>query len=227
MEGERVSCADREVKGVQVLTVMCVLRSGGIYTPEWVRKLRDAVERNIVGRHKFVCLSDVEVPCERIDLAVDWPSWWGKIAMFRPGVIDGPTLYFDLDTVITGPVDPNVPHDFAMLQSFWKEDMVGSGVMWFSGQNVPHNVYTKFVKQPKAYMAHYERNKDGPYVGDQAFIHDTLNKDVPTINDHLPGIKSYKMHCHRRLPADARIICFHGVPRPSEVKTEWMEKHWR
>ncbi len=61
--------------------------------------------------------------------------------------------------------------------------------MWFSGQNVPHKVYEKFVKQPKAYMAHHERNADGPYVGDQAFVWDALNREIEQLNDHLPGIK--------------------------------------
>lgn len=209
-----------------MLTVLCVLRSGGIYDAEWVRKLRDAAERQIVGKHKFVCLSDVDVPCERIRLAQDWPSWWSKIEMFRPGVIDGPTLYLDLDTVLTGPLNPNVPVDFAMLRNFWVPDMVGSGVMWFSGNNVPHSVYTKFVKQPKAYIAHHKRHEDAPYIGDQAFVWDALNREIQQINDYLPGIYSYKMHCVRRLPQDASIICFHGKPRPTEIDAPWMREHW-
>lgn len=209
-----------------MLTVLCVLRSGGIYTPEWVRKLHDAAERQIVGPHKFVCLSDVDVPCERIDLAVDWPSWWAKIAMFRPGVIDGPTLYLDLDTVLVGKVDASIPVDFAMLRNFWNPQMVGSGVMWFSGVNVPHHVYTKFAKQPMAYIKHHERTADGPYIGDQAFVWDAMKREVPQINDYLTGIYSYKMHCHKSLPKDASIVCFHGKPRPTEVDTPWMKEHW-
>lgn len=207
-----------------MLTVLCVLRSGGIYDREWVRKLQDGVGRNLKTRHRFACLSDTEVPCERIELTEDWPGWWAKIAMFRH--IEGPTLYFDLDTVITGPIDVSkLECDFAMLQSFWTPEMVGSGVMWFSGQNVPP-VYAKFAKQPKAYMAHYERNRDGTYVGDQAFIHDSVDS-IERINDYLPGIKSYKMHCFRRLPADTSIVCFHGLPRPNQVDNDWMKQHWR
>ena len=211
-----------------MLTVICVLRSGGIYSAEWVRKLRDAAERQIKRKHRFRCLSDVEVPCERIPMQHDWPSWWSKVGLFKPGVIEGETLYLDLDTVLTGPVDiKNISVDFAMLQSFWKEEAVGSGVMWFSGDNVPHKVYEKFAKQPQAYIAHHERNADGVYVGDQAFVSDCLGQEnIPRINDYLPGIKSYKMHCLRRLPADAAIVAFHGRPRPTEVDHDWMKQHW-
>lgn len=214
-----------------MLTILCVLKAGGIYSAEWVRKLRDAAERNI-EKHRFVCLSDMDVPCERIALEHDWPGWWSKVEIFRPGVVTDQVLYLDLDTVLTAPVDVTelrrADLDFAMLQNFWNAEMVGSGVMWFSGHDVPHHVYEKFKRQPKAYIAHHERNRDGPYCGDQAFIFDALGRDVAFVNDYLPGIKSYKMHCKRRLPADAAIICFHGLPRISDLPTDnWVFNHWK
>ena len=214
-----------------MLTIACVLKSGGIYEAEWVRKLRDAVARNLPEKHRFVCLSDVDVPCERIALQHDWPAWWSKIELHRKGVVDGPTLYLDLDTVIVGEIRwhglMRSDADFAMLRSFWAENMVGSGVMWWSGDGDTDKVYQKFLRQPEAYIAHHERNKDGPYVGDQAFVWDVMGREVPAINDHMPGIYSYKMHCKGRLPEDAAIVCFHGKPRPTEVNTEWMTEHWR
>ena len=212
-----------------MLDVICVCKSGGIYNAEWVRKLRDGVDRNLRIKHRFRCLSDIEVPCERVPLEKDWPAWWSKIELFKPGLIENPTLYLDLDTVITGPIDGafETPVDFAMLRNFWTDDMVGSGVMWFSGNKVPHGVYTKFAKQASAYIAHHERNAKGPYVGDQAFIWDALNREVEHINDYFDGIVSYKMHCKKFLPPQAKIVCFHGDPRPTEVKAEWMERHWK
>lgn len=209
------------------ITVLCVCKSGSIYDAEWVRRLRDGFWRNL-QRHELVCLSDIDVPCKRIPLQHDWPGWWSKIEMFRPGVITGPTLYVDLDTVITGDLNKtrDIKCDFAMLRSFWTPDMVGSGVMWFSGKNVPHKVYEKFAKQPQAFIKHYERNASGPYVGDQAFVWDTLDHDVERINDHLDGIYSYKLHCKKALPKAAKIVCFHGQPRPTDVKADWMERHW-
>lgn len=210
-----------------MLTVLCVCKSGGIYDAEWVRKLRDGVARNLNQKHRFACLSDINVPCERIHLRHDWTGWWSKIELFREDVVDGETLYLDLDTVITGPIDlSRLTMDFGMLRNFWQSDMVGSGVMYFSGNNVPHNVYEKFAKQPQAYIRHHERNADGPYVGDQAFIWDAVNREVEQINQYFPGIYSYKMHCYRGLPKDASIVCFHGKPRPTEVKDAFMKEHW-
>lgn len=209
-----------------MLDVICVCKSGGVYDADWVARLKRGLERNL-GNHRLRCLSDIEVPCERIPLHHDWPGWWSKIELFRPGVIENPTLYLDLDTVIVGSLEAmrEVPAGFAMLRSFWDENMVGSGVMWF-GDKVPTGVYNKFSRQADAYIQHYELNKNGPYVGDQAFIWDTMGRQVEQINDYFDGIVSYKMHCKKFLPKEAKLVCFHGTPRPTEVDTPWMREHW-
>lgn len=211
-------------------TVICVLKSGGIYTPEWVAKLQAGVSRNLTGPHRFVCLSDVEVPCERIPLENDWPGWWSKIELFRVGVITERTVYLDLDTVITGPIDDlfHIPSAFAMLENFSNPGMVGSGVMWFNGK-APPNLYEKFARQPDAYIAHYQRNagkENGSYLGDQAYIWDTIGRDVPRIQDFFPGIHSYKRTCRSGLPKDARIVVFPGNPKPTELNDPWLLEAW-
>lgn len=215
-----------------MLTVLCVLRSGGGYDAEWVRKLRDGVARNLTIPYRFVCLSDVEVPCERIPLEHDWPGWWSKIEIFRKWVITGPTLYLDLDTVITANLDKiaNLSYDFAALRNFHQPDFIGSGVMWFrSADTVPHRVYEKFSRMPLAYIAHHERVQKGSHLGDQAFIWDTLREQgisIPFLTDEFSGVKSYKYHAQSHLPADTKIVCFHGLPKLPEVNAPWVTQHW-
>lgn len=217
----------------QKLTVLCVLRSGGeTYDKTWVYKLQRSVERNLTIPHTFACLSDVPLACNRIPLKHDWPGWWAKIEMFRKGVVLGPTIYFDLDTVIVGNIDHMADNKsgFAMLKNFSataEPGMVGSGVMWFrDAASVPHKVYEKFAKMPECYMNHHLRNADAAtsYIGDQAFIWDALGGQIDTLND--PKILSYKRHCRKLLPADSSIVAFHGRPRPSEVSDSWVKEHW-
>jgi len=207
--------------------VICVLKSGGIYDAEWVRKLRDAVSRNLSIPHRFVCLSDVDVPCDRIPIEQNWAGWWSKIELFKPGVIHEPTLYLDLDTAITGPLDGlfDIPSDFAMLRSFADPTHPASGVMWFG--KVPHQVYTKFAKQPEAYIAHYERNQSGARIGDQAFIADVLGDKIDFLTDLFSGITSYKLHHKTRLLPGTSIVCFPGSPKPTEIHDDWMKEAWR
>lgn len=216
-----------------MLTVMCVLKSGGdTYDKTWVAKLKRAVERNLTIPHTFACLSDVPVPCNRIPLKHAWPGWWSKIELFRPGVINGPTIYMDLDTVIVGNFDymANNRSRFAMLRNFSaapQHKMVGSGVMWFRDEaSVPHKVYEKFAKMPECYMEHHLRHADAAtsYIGDQAFIWDALGGKIDALE--YPGILSYKRHCRKLLPKDSSIVCFHGRPRPSDVSEAWVAQHW-
>jgi len=203
------------------MNILCVLKSGGVYDASWVEKLKRGVERNITVPYTFNCLSDVEVE-DRIPLKHDWPGWWSKIELFN--VITGPTLYLDLDTVITSNIDEftDLPYDFAMLENFNEPETVGSGVMWFRKPLTA--VYDRFVQDPDRIIEHYERVKIGSYRGDQAFIFDTLDREVDKLKS--PALRSYKRHCRGGLPEGTAIVCFHGRPRPTEINPDWMQKHW-
>jgi hypothetical protein len=66
--------------------------------------------------------------------------------------------------------------------------------------------------------------------GDQEYISNILaiNKKRPVFfQDVVDGIYSHKRNCRNSLPTDARVICFHGRPRPYDVKEEWVKDNWR
>ena len=66
--------------------------------------------------------------------------------------------------------------------------------------------------------------------GDQEYISNVLAEFGETpdfLQDIVPGIYSYKRNCHHRLPADARVVCFHGNPRPHELDKKWVKRSWR
>ena len=208
-----------------MLTILCVLKSGGRYDAGWVRRLRQGVEQNIAVDHRFVCMSDMDVPCERIALEHDWPGWWSKLEVFRPHAIVPPCLYLDLDTAVVGPIGElaGLDCDFAMLRDFNHPGARGSGVMFF-GKAPPLTVYTKFKANPATWMHYHETHRRGAYVGDQAFIADALPY-IDCLQDHLPTnyIVSYKKHCANGLPAGARIVAFHGSPKNLDVREPWLE----
>lgn len=210
-----------------MITVLSVLKSGGIYDAEWVAKLQRGVARHLSQPHKFVCLSDVDVPCERIPLKHDWPHWWAKIEMFAPDVINGETLYLDLDTIITGQMDAFIErcrdYYFCMLKNLNDEEMVGSGVMWFADK-APEGVYETFLQAPERTMEFYRTAKEGSYMGDQAHIWDSLDRKVDAVSH--PSLRSYKRHCRNGLPAGTSIVAFHGRPRPTEINPKWLQEHW-
>ena len=69
--------------------------------------------------------------------------------------------------------------------------------------------------------------------GDQAFIEDALTGSTqlrPLFwQDLLPGqVVSYKNHIRgkEKFPARARVVCFHGKPRPWGVNENWAAKQY-
>lgn len=206
------------------LTVLSVLKHGGEYTAESVNRLQRAVARHLAIPHRFVCLSDVPVDCERIELKHAWPGWWSKVEVFRPGVVSGPTLYMDLDTVIVGSIDAlaELPHDFAIMRNLNQPWMPGSAVMWFK-ERAPSIVYETFAENPEHYIAQYSDATQGCYLGDQAFIWDCLNRKVKYLTDDVPGlIRSYRRHCTAGVPQGCSVVAFGGSKKPWNVPDEWV-----
>jgi hypothetical protein len=72
------------------------------------------------------------------------------------------------------------------------------------------------------------------FRGDQEWLH-TVTHHIPdrqTWADVCPKqIVSYKYHCRPKgdkLPSNARVVCFHGNPRPHEMPgNHWTMEHWR
>lgn len=196
----------------QMVTVACVLRSGGDFTTEYVTRLRDAVARH-TPQARFVCLSDVPEVATH-PLQHDWPGWWAKICLFTPGLLTGPTLYLDLDTVITGDLTALLQctqqDRFMMLRDFYNRNGSGSGVMGWQGDWSA--IYYAFRADPQKVMANHRTARAW---GDQAFIAKQVGSRVQHWQDVAPGmIASYKAGGRTQ---DTRVVCFHGKPRPHEV----------
>lgn len=212
-----------------MLTAACVLKSGGAYDATWVDRLKAGVARHLTG-HRFVCLSDVDVPCERIPLKHGWPGWWSKLEMFR---LEGPVLYLDLDTAIVGGLSDIASQatkpEFTALRDFYSEAWVASGLMaWNIGLR---HLYETFAVDPDKFVSKYHTR------GDQAFIMDHA-KNIVRWQDRLPGqVVSYKAHVRTRqnaresgngdIPSDARVVCLHGIPKFHDMpESDPVRKVW-
>jgi len=206
-----------------VLTVACVLRSGGIYNPNWVTRLRRQVDRHLSEPCRFVCFTDRDgLPCERIPLEHAWPGWWAKLELFR---LPGPVLYLDLDTLVLGDLGDIAAlargRPFVMLRDFYQVTRRGSGVMAWSGDS--SEIYEIFADAPLHWMEKSDR-------GDQGFIEQTALGAISALwQSELPGqIVSYKRDaCDVAAPAGARLMCFHGAPKQCDLPpTHWARRLW-
>ena len=212
------------------VTIVCVLKSGGTYTIDYVVKLKSMIDRNTTIPYGFICLTDMDIDkniCESIKLIRGQAGWWSKIELFRPNLMNAKQIiYFDLDTIILKNIDDilDFQHNFSALYP-WNEKnrrngLCASGMMAWRNDNTFSFIFDRFDPG---------RTKNYPR-GDQEYISQTLRtkKKKPEFLQNLfLGIYSYKRNCRERLPKNARIICFHGKPRLHEIKIQWVKDNWR
>jgi len=195
------------------LTVACVLRSGGDYGPEYVRRLADGVAANLSLPYRFICLTNMDVPSRASPLRHGWPGWWSKLELFSQ-FTHGQVLYFDLDTTIQGSLDDIAahPHRFTMLQDFTKP-CLASGMMAWSGDWSA--LYRIFAKDPKGWARHCNKPR---LWGDGGFIEHLIGyRGIDTFQSLHPGQVASRKCSPRHSIEAARVVCWHGTPRPHEA----------
>jgi hypothetical protein len=121
-----------------MINIVCVLRQGGKvgYDSSWVRKLKDAISRNVTLPYNFICLSDCEVPCDRIPLESTGDGFWAKLQLFKPGLFTGPVLYIDLDTIICQNIDDiinKIQNEKFVMWYDRDKNVHSSAIMWWNG----------------------------------------------------------------------------------------------
>lgn len=198
------------------ITVICVLRSGGDFRPEHAHSLHRQVTRHAPGA-VFRCLSDRPDVPGFIPLAFDWPGWWAKIEAFE---VPGPAVLADLDTVIRPGFGDLIEHvrgrEFVALRDLDQRSPRGlaTGLL---GWDANWSALTqRFALNPQLYI---DGNKTPRWWGDAGFVerHVDMHR-VSFWQDLAPGaVASWKLNSRAEQEA-AAVVCFHGNPRPWDVK---------
>jgi alpha-N-acetylglucosamine transferase len=158
-----------------MLNVVCLLRQGGKvgYNAEWVYKLQRAVAQHLSIPHRFVCLSDCEVSCDRIELQYSDSGFWAKLELFRPGLFNGPVLYIDLDTVICSNIDSIVDRCRGNKFVMWVEadkNIHSSALMYWETE--VESIWDIYRGQPAKYWQ--QQYSSPPLYGDQAVVSENM-----------------------------------------------------
>lgn len=147
------------------------------YTLEWVKRLRNMVQRNLKIPHWFVCLSNVEFKEDGIRrVPLQYPNqlrgWWAKMELFRAGLSSSKyrMLYLDLDTLIVGNLKPLIDFDttMAICPGFGDPDRRDQGEVF--GYNSSVMVFDYPMKEVwDKFMQGYDEHMK-LYRGDQDFL---------------------------------------------------------
>jgi len=226
-------------------TVVCC-RWLDAFPASYVRILRNAVRAHLSRPHRFILVtynprgldSDIEtarLPDMGLPLLYRKKGCWPKLSIFAPGVLppDEPTLYLDLDMLIRDDIDAFLdrveqeggfhalrewnPTMWSLLPLAMRPDRgVQGSILGFIPREQRH-IYDRFMDDPLAICTTYHLDQD--FLSEAA---------VPRSYWPHAWTASFKWHCVRYWPLNAmfpriteptraRVVVFHGRPRPIDV----------
>jgi hypothetical protein len=211
------------------LTIACCLW-GEFPDPGWgeeyVRRLRNGVSRHLTRHHDFVCFSDRPVCIDGIDSRpLNPPSWKGhlpKLYVYSPEAgLTGRVILFDLDNVIVGSLD-----DMAA----YRGPLCVRGRLTPAKGRLPDGDMISFDAGDVGHLWEAANRKDIEAITlgrERVFIHyvaphcDQWQLICPD------QVVSYRYCAIKALPKEARVVSFHGRPRPHEVSHPWLQASWQ
>lgn len=202
-----------------MLTVVC-LKVGDKYDARYVHILQSMVSRHLSLPHRFLCLTDrpEELACNtvRVDESLGLTGWWYKLTLFQacPYGLTGTVLFLDLDVAVVDLLDPLIeyPGEFVIIRDFMDpEDSYNSSVFRLD-VGTQTRVWDRFSPQVMRQC-----------WGDQNWITATAARARTW---PLEWCVSYRLSARERIPSGARVVCFHGQPKPHQC-SGWVLNHWR
>jgi hypothetical protein len=189
-----------------------------------VKWLRDALQRNTTVSHRFLCFTDQPelVPVEAVKIKPVFELRLNKFMPFAPEFgLKGRVLNIDLDTVIMDNIDRMLLRSDKFITTRRMNGVnAASGAITLTDAEYGRELYEQIKEQPELVAAQCNG-------WDGRFMRKYVSGAVYWQNIES-GIYSYKLDCLEGMPDDARIINFHGRPRPHEVANlPFMRRHWR
>jgi hypothetical protein len=239
------------------VTVLC-MKWGTKYGPDYVNRLYAMVARHLARPFRFVCLTDDVAGLRSEVIGAPIPSMprfdqpkergWLKIASFSPELapmLDETVLFLDLDVVVMGSLDPLFDHPGAlpMIRDWYHPvRLVGNSSVYRYRPAERRDVFETFARDADAIVRRIRNEQE--YLSEYLRARGELSFWPP---EWCP---SYRVGClppwplrlwqAPRPPAGARVIVFHGEPKPSKAivgrfglglqsyrPAPWIAEHWR
>lgn len=220
--------------------VILCMKWGTLYPADYVNVLYTACRRNLTGAFRFLCLTDdaagllpevetAPIPDLSLTPGMRKSGQWAKLGVYRADLYGyaGRALFIDLDMVICGPLDAffQEPGPFITtdMGSDWRPNPTGRAVQepgtclfaFTLGQEP--QILDRFLADPETVAR--------DYVIEQAWV----GAAASSMAFWPPGwVISFKRHLRqpigldlvlppKRPPPGARVLAFHGSPRPADL----------
>lgn len=212
------------------------------YGAREVNALARMVRQHYRRDHRFICVTNdaagiepsIEIIADDEDFAdmksphgARYPCCYRRLRLFKDDAAEtfGERIVsLDLDTVITRDMSPIWDRDDDFIG--WRDpnrpdQLCGAMFMLRTGSRA--HVWDEFDPKTSPQLA----AEAGWRGSDQAWMTYAAGDDCARW-DQADGVYSFKRHLKgRALPADARIVMFHGNPKPTDpsvMQLDWMQK---
>ena len=250
---------------MDTVNVVC-MKWGSKFTPEYVNNLYHMVRRNITLPFRFICLTEAPDGIEPNVEIKPLPQFqeppakylrfclaWRKLSLFDEKVYDlsGKILFLDLDVVVIDNIDCFFSYSdkLAIIENWSQPNrLIGQSSAFCFKVGQYTRLLQKYCRQQLEVL---NNNRT-----EQVYITRELGEGN---FDYFPDdwCKSFKMHCMpggilnsflapTKIPANAKIIVFHGKPDPPDAiagrwgkpvpwykrfyktvkPTSWIADHW-
>lgn len=208
---------------------ICVWRWGSKYPGHYVERLKAGLARHLKREYRFC----VFAPEEEDEYLTKVPGCFVRLRMFDPAwqeknKMEGRIVSLDLDTVITGPLDPlfDIGDEFAILLNANSSNpgRYNGSIFSFMAGYRP-DVWSDFSLKAAS------RIKFDAYPDDQAWLEhecpDAKNWEVGPASG-IYAFQKKRWVTGDKLPSDARIVAFPGWRDPERFKhLDWVKANWR
>lgn len=196
-----------------------MVRVGDKYGPEYAAILSDMLARNL-SELDDVCPwlvtddpANVPEGINVIPADPRLPGWWQKVRLFSgemPWKEGERVAFFDLDSIIVDRLEDLIQTKGIIKDWHW--DCFNSSVMvWDHGEH--RQVWDRFDPTD------IPRN-----IGDQEWITQQA-PDFPLLPK--AWCVSYRSHAKAFPPEGAKVVCFHGEPKPHRIGEGWVPQFWK
>lgn len=219
------------------------------FAAEHVNVLFNMIDRHYTAPHRNICVTDdavgIKGTIETVPLWDDLadvpnpngpkrnPSCYRRLKLFAPDAgkqFGERIVVMDLDTVIVGDLSPLFARsdDFVIWgQTDYPKTQWYNGSLWMLKTGSRPKVWNDFLPSLSPGLA----SRAGKKGSDQGWFSYVLGpkEAVWTTKD---GVYSWRVHLSTRnweLPADAKIVSFHGHTDPWSYYAQqvpWVRKHW-
>lgn len=217
------------------------------FLPDSVYALREMIARHYKQPHRFVCVTNRPNELTGVETLPLWeeglaipspagrhnPSCYVRLKAFAPdaGKMFGDRLVsIDLDTVIVANIEALLdrPEDFVIWGESDFKTQWYNGSLWLLKTGSRPQVWTDFDAEKSPAIA----QRAGARGSDQGWISYKLGPKEATWG-RKDGVYSFRKHVFGAnggaLPADAKIVNFHGHCDPWSYKAQhlpWVREHY-